>query len=105
MSLYCDFPENQGMKVNRELDVLCIVDGQFVIGEAKQKADQITNAEIEELAKAAIDLNANVAVLAVLFDDSRCLDVKVARLRDLLPTGIEARGIMSDWNVGHSYYL
>ena len=50
--LFRDYPENQGGKSDRELDLVCIVDGRFAIGEAKARVDAIGQSDIEDLAAA-----------------------------------------------------
>lgn len=104
-ALFRDYPENQGGKSDRELDVVCIVDGRFVIGEAKARVDLIAQSDIEDLAAAATELGADVAILAALSGDRGRMDQKVQRLRPLLPRTIEARGLVSDWDDQPSCYL
>lgn len=103
--LFRDYPENQGGKSDRELDVVCIVDGRFVIGEAKARVDLIGQSDIEDLAAAATTLDADVAILAALSGDRGLMDQKVQRLRPQLPRTIEARGLVSDWSDQPSCYL
>ena len=103
--LFRDYPENQGGKPDCELDVVCIVDGKFVVGEAKPHVDRIGPSDIEDLAVAATELGADVAILAVLSGDRGLIDQKVQRLRQLLPRTIEARGLVSNWNDQPSCYL
>lgn len=103
--LFRDYPENQGEKPDRELDVIVILDGRFVIGEAKVRVDLIAENDIVDLAAAATELGADVAILAALSGDRGLMDQKVRRLRSLLPQTIEARGLVSDWDDQPSCYL
>ena len=105
MSLYEDYPENQGGRSNRELDVVCIVDNKFIIGEAKLSVDIIANSDIDDLADAARRLEADTAVLMALSGDRATMNRKVERLRALLPNHIEAEGMISQWDDTPSSYL
>ena len=104
-ALYRDYPENQGNKPDRELDVVCIVDGQFVIGEVKAGVVSIAKSDIEDLASAAQELGADVAILMALSGTPEQMDKKVQQLRALLPATIVARGLVSDWDDAPSSYL
>ena len=104
-ALYRDYPENQGNKPDRELDVVCIVDGQFVIGEVKAGVVSIAKSDIEDLASAAQELGADVAILMALSGTPEQMDKKVQQLRALLPATIGARGLVSDWDDAPSSYL
>ncbi|MBE0621051.1 MAG: hypothetical protein IH605_10695 [Burkholderiales bacterium] len=104
-ALYRDYPENQGKRVDRELDVVCIVDGKFVIGEVKAAVGLIARSDIEDLATTAQELNADVAILMALTGDQGMMDEKVQQLGALLPATITARGLVSDWDDTPSPYL
>lgn len=104
-ALYRDYPENQGVKPDRELDVVCIVDGKFVIGEVKPSVVKIEKSDIEDLASAAQKLGADVAILMAMSGDPGMMDKKVQQLRALLPVTIETKGLVSDWDDAPSSYL
>ncbi|HET7831638.1 MAG TPA: hypothetical protein VFK88_01610 [Gallionella sp.] len=103
--LYRDYPENQGNKSDRELDVVCIIDGKFVIGEVKAEVKKIASKDIEDLALSARELGADVAILMAMSGDHGLMDNKVQQLRKLLPVEIEIRGLVSDWDDTPSCYL
>lgn len=104
-ALFRDYPENQGNKSDRELDVCCIVDGQFIIGEVKASADKIAKRDIEDLASVAQILKVDVAILMAFSGTQKQMDKKVNQLRELLPPTIQSRGVLSDWDDSPSYYL
>lgn len=104
-ALYRDYPENQGNKADRELDVVCIVDGKFVIGEVKSEVKKIATKDIEDLASSALELGADAAILMAMSGDHGLMDIKVQQLRQLLPVEIEVRGLVSDWDDSPSHYL
>lgn len=104
-ALYRDYPENQNSRIDRELDLICIMDGKFVIGEVKAGSELIAKPDIEDLAAAAKEVGADIAFLAAVKGDSASMESKVQILRALLPSSIEARWILSDWNEEPSSYL
>lgn len=104
-ALFRNYPEKQGGKPDRELDVVCIVDGRFVIGEAKARVDFIALSDIKDVAATATELGADVAVLAALAGHRQLMEKKVTLLRNLLPPTIEVRGLVSDWDDQPSHYL
>ena len=65
-ALYRDYPENQGDRVDLELDLICIMDGKFAIGEVKASSELIAKSDIEDLADSAKEVGADVAVLAAV---------------------------------------
>lgn len=104
-ALYRNYPENQGNKPDRELDVCCIVDGQFIIGEVKAGVNKISKRDIADLALAAQELGADVAILMAFTGTPEQMSKKVLQLRALLPETIRARGLVSDWSDAPSSYL
>lgn len=104
-ALYRDYPENQGQRIDREVDLLCILDGRLVIGEVKAGAELITKSDIMDLAALAQDLGADVAVLAAVKGQPAAMEAKVAELRALLPVGIKAEYLLSDWDDEPSSFL
>jgi len=103
--LFRNYPEEQGGKADRELDLLCIADGKFVLGEVKNTVELIATSDIRDLATAATELGADVALLAALSGDRRVMDRKLEELRLLLPETIEVKGMLSDWNDQPSRYI
>lgn len=100
-----DYPENQRGRADRELDLICIMDGKFVIGEVKAGIGLIAESDIADLAVAAKEVGADVAVLAALKGDRAAMELKARTLQTLLPSGIEARWLLSDWDEQPSSYL
>lgn len=98
MALYRDTPDDVPQVVHRELDVVCVAKGKFIVGEAKLRVELITPSDIEDLAQAAADVRADVALLMALTGGPDGLDEKVRQLRAKLPPHVEALGFVSDWN-------
>lgn len=104
-AIYRKYPEDQNERPSRELDILCISDGKFVIGEAKARAESIRPSDISDLAEAAKDLGVDIAILAALSDERSVMPAKLEQLRNLLPNTIEIRSIVTNWNDEPSTYL
>lgn len=104
-AIYRKYAEEQGGHPSRELDILCICDGRFVVGEAKASAEMIAQSDIEDLANAAIELGVDVAVLAAVTDKDARLESKARILRGLLPATIEVWPILAGWDESPSTYL
>lgn len=104
-AIYRKYPEEQGGAPNHELDVLCVSDGKFIIGEAKIRAELIAPSDIADLAKIAKSLQVDVAILGALADERGVMTTKLEQLQQLLPDAIEARAIVTSWDEGPSAYL
>ena len=97
LNLYKEYPEEQ-VGNDCELDVVCILDGDFVLGEVKRSTKLIKTSDIKALAKNSIELKANRVFLMALQDESNKMQKLVAELQVLLPTSIKAEGLVSDWD-------
>jgi hypothetical protein len=104
-ALYRDYPENQAQRIDREVDILCIMDGRLVIGEVKARSELITKSDIADLAAVAQELGSDLAVLAAVKGQPAAMEAKVAELRALLPAGINAEFLLSDWSDEPSSFL
>ena len=104
-ALYRDYPENQGGRIDREVDLICVMDGKFAIGEVKASSELITKSDIEDLAAAAQEVGADIAILAAMVGERAAMEAKVQELRALLPLEIEAKWLTSDWDDKPSSYL
>lgn len=104
-ALFRSYPEHPRHPPDRELDIVCVVDGKLTLGEAKSSVAMISATEIATLAEVAKELTPDVVVLAARTGDQRRLDEKVLSLKGLIPAHIEARGLLSDWNGTPSIYL
>ena len=85
--------------------MICIMDGKFAICEVKARSELIAKSDIEDLATAAQEVGADVAVLAAMVGERAAMEAKVEALRALLPSEIEANWLTSDWDEKPSSYL
>lgn len=99
------YTEEEAQRPERELDLVCIVDGKFVIGEVKADVKLIKKSDIEDLAAAVTKVGADIAVLAALRGDHTLMEAKLRELKALLPTRIETTSFISDWDERPSLYL
>ncbi|WP_296224650.1 hypothetical protein [Ralstonia sp. UBA689] len=104
-AIYAKYPEEQGGAPNHELDILCVSDGKFIIGEAKARAELIATSDITDLAQIAKSLQVDVAVLGTLLDERGVMPTKLAQLQALLPNTIKATSIVAAWDDRPSAYL
>jgi hypothetical protein len=104
-AIYREYPEDQGETPSRELDILCVSDGKFLIGEAKARAELIAPSDILDLAETAKNLRVDVAILATLSDERSLMPSKLKQLRELLPESIDVRSIVASWDDEPSAYL
>ena len=87
------------------MDILCVSDGDFIVGEAKARAEMIAPSDIADLAETAKALRADVAILAALSDDRSVMPGKLQQLRALLPVSIEVKSVVASWDEEPSAYL
>jgi hypothetical protein len=104
-ALYRDYPEKQGGRADREVDLICVMDGKFVIGEVKASSELIAKSDVEDLAAAAQEVGADIAILAAMVGERATMEVKAQELRTLLPKTTEAKWLLSDWDDTPSSYL
>lgn len=104
-ALYDKYPDGPRAAIARELDVVCISDGKLIIGEAKIRSDLIARSDIEDLAAAAVAVNADKAVLVAMQGDPQTMKMRLAELKDRLPAHIEAASILSPWDDQPAFYL
>lgn len=103
--LYEDLPDEPGAAIAHELDVVCISDGELVIGEAKADSSLIARSDIEDLAQAAKAAHADSAVLVAMQGDPLVMIAKLQELRDRLPLETQASSILSPWDDQPAFYL
>lgn len=104
-ALFRDYPDRPRHAPDRELDIVCIVDGALTLGEAKATVSMISSIEISTLAEVARELMPDVVVLAARTGERTKLDAKVADLQQRIPSRIKAKGLLSDWDDTPSVYL
>lgn len=104
-ALYDRYPDGPRAAITRELDVVCISDGKLIIGEAKISSALIARSDIEDLAAAAVAVNADIAVLAAMQGDPQTMKTKLTELKDRLPEHIQAASILSPWDDLPAFYL
>ncbi len=67
-----------------EVDIVCVMDAQLVVGEVKTSTDEFTCAELKKLATLAQALRADVAVIGAYLDRNDQMRAKKAELENML---------------------
>lgn len=82
-----------GAEESREIDLLCIVNGQVIVGEVKPSLSDIGTEEISTLIEVAQELSADAIFIGALEGNERNLASKEGTLRSKLPerVGVIAR--------------
>ena len=85
-----------------ELDIVCLVDGKFVVGEVKDSIDQFGDHEFEALRKVCGAIRPDVALLVFMegeFVEGSPFDERLRTLRSQVspPTNVEWRKVPSGW--------
>ena len=81
LGLYRRRTDNPRPMLAKEVDICCVVDGKFVVGEVKESGREINNALGDELVQLATDVRADKVVIACLDRAAqRKLNQQAARL-------------------------
>ena len=67
-----------------ELDLICISDGKFIIGEVKQRAEEFSTQELKKLARLAAELQADETVIAAFTDEKKQMESHRSKLTGFL---------------------
>lgn len=102
--LFDDFPKKQGTKPNREVDLICVVDGVVHLVEAKSSLRSI---ELETTVDAAKRIRPDIVTLALMKPSSKALSAKLKELQELLAgTGIDAKVLtLADGDIDDHVFL
>lgn len=92
--LFRKWPEDQNNVADRELDIVCVLDGKVVFGEVKASLAEIDKEEIDNLVNAAGDLRPDGVVIGAMEGAQAKLDAKLDDVRMRLAVGIEVRGLL-----------
>jgi predicted Zn-ribbon and HTH transcriptional regulator len=80
-----------------EVDIVCVVDGHLWIGEIKQSSTEFTSEDLKKLARLAIELAADCAVLGCSSEEAKPMAEHQATLDQLLAgTGCISKCVVPD---------
>jgi hypothetical protein len=94
--LFRKWPETESTAADREIDLLCTIDGKVVIGEVKTSLAEIDNQEVDNLIEAAGELRADVVVIGAMVGDKGKLGQKLEAVRKRVGPNIEVLGLLGD---------
>jgi hypothetical protein len=94
LELFLKRPQSRSTPSDRELDILCVVDGKIVLGEVKTSVTQIDRAEIDALVAVATDLKPDIIILAALEGDELKLTKKQEEVQSRIPKNIEVKKML-----------
>jgi hypothetical protein len=98
MELFRKYPEGNVAKPDREIDLLCVIDGKVVIGEVKASLAEIDKQEIENLIAVASELRPDIIVICAMQGDLGKLNSKLEEVRKSVGLNIEVQGFLGNMN-------
>jgi len=104
--LFIKYPDNETAAPDREIDLLCVRDGQLIIGEVKTTISEIDTIEINNLIDVAEKLNTNMVVICAMEGEKEKFDAKLQELRDKTNPSIMVNGVLGNIHDDETgYYL
>lgn len=102
MELFRTYPEGDVTQPDREIDLLCVIEGKVVIGEVKASLAEIDQQEIDKLIAIAKEIQPDIILIAAMKGEKEKLNQKLEEVRQGVGTGIEVKGLLGDKdNVEH----
>ncbi len=95
IDLFRKYPESRASTNDRELDLLCVVDGKVIIGEVKTSLSEIDSAEVDSLVELANELKPDIVIVAAMMGDREIMVEKLGQIRSRIPTNIEVKDLLS----------
>jgi hypothetical protein len=94
--LYRTYPDpKQRSLPQAELDIICVSDGRFIIGEAKESVRDFTDQRVENLIAVAKELTPDLVLLASLEQKSDRLEKLASRMQqELTAVGSQVRSLV-----------
>jgi hypothetical protein len=108
LALYREIPADRRAAPDKEVDICCVVDGQFVVGEVKESDREINDALGDDLIQLAKDVQADKVVIACLAPAAqKRVNQQVSRIaQSLTEIGCDVEGMVPDSSFGAAaHYL
>lgn len=96
MELFRKYPDNDAADPDREIDLLCVIDGKVVIGEVKASLSEIDKQEIDSLIALALEIRPDVVVISAMKGEVEKLMPKLEEVRKGVGPDIEVQGFLGD---------
>lgn len=94
--LFRKYPGDDAAVADREIDLLCVVEGKVVIGEVKASLAEIDKQEIDNLIAAAGEIRPDIVVIGAMKGEEGKLKPKLEEIRKSVGPGIEVQGLPGD---------
>jgi len=92
--LFRKYPDDGTADADREIDLLCIIDGKIVIGEVKMSLAEIDKQEIDALIAIAGEIRPDIVVIGAMEGEEGKLAPKLEDVRKRVGPGVEVRGLL-----------
>jgi hypothetical protein len=87
LALYQKYPKGRGARCDAEVDICCVADGAFIIGEAKESAREINDTLGDALIRRATEVRPDKVIIACLDRNAQqALETQAKRIRNELQT-------------------
>lgn len=96
MELFRKWPDDQNIRADREIDILCVIGGKVVVGEVKASLSEIDRNELDNLIAVTGDIRPDIVVIGAMEGEKQNLDSKLAEVREKVGPGIEVKGLLGD---------
>lgn len=104
--MFLKWPDDETGAADREIDLLCVIDGKVVIGEVKLSLAAISKREIDDLVAIAVAIRPDVVVIGAMEGDKGKLAQKLEEVRNRVGPDIEVQGLLGDKDAdGIEHYL
>lgn len=94
--LFRKYPDDNATVADREIDLLCVIDGKVLIGEVKASLAEIGKQEIDNLIAAAGEIRPDIVVIGAMEGEEGKLNPKLEDVQKGVGPGIEVRGLLGD---------
>lgn len=92
--LFRKYPDNDTARADREIDLLCIIDGKVVIGEVKASLAEIDKKELDSLIEVACEIRPDIVVIGALKGEEKQLVPKLEKVQKGVGPDIKVQGLL-----------
>jgi len=104
-ALYRKYPEEQNNAADRELDLLCVLNGKLVFGEVKASLSEIDKDEIDNLVALAREYQPDIVVIGAMVGEQAKLNTRLDQVRAQLGSDVAIEGLLGRSGEKLEFYL
>ncbi len=104
-TLYRKYPEAQNNAADRELDLLCVLNGKLVFGEIKASLSEIDQDEIDNLVALAQEYQPDIVVIGAMAGEQGKLNAKIEQVKSQLGGEVAIEGLLGQEGEEPEFYL